>query len=161
MANSEIGFETRLQHHETKTFQENISKTPLSKTKLIKVPLNVYVEDWQDLTLFRTYKVTRENNLNYTIADAVTYGLMLLEKKYPNLKRTRENIRLSRGRRHGDIKPTKLTSVDLPKTWVNFINDFLCHQVIDKGRTLYTRPEMFEEVVSLIKADQQHIFDFE
>ena len=121
-----------------------------------KISLSLYVEDWMDLTRFRNFKVLQLKKLDYTISDAILYGLSLLEEMY-GVERNREKITLKRGRRSNE-KSVRTSSIDLPAERVDFINDFLYHKVFVQKQIDYTRPEMFSELVELIKEKNKEIF---
>lgn len=122
-----------------------------------KISLSLYVEDWMDLNRFRNFKVLELKKLDYTISDTILYGLSLLEGLY-SVKRNRDKITLKRGRRNNE-KAVKTSSIDLPNERVDFINDFLYHKVFVQKHLEYTRPEMFAELVKLIKNKNSEVFE--
>lgn len=136
----------------------NTFKDAGTKNVNIKISLSLYVKDWMDLTRFKNHQILERRNLEYTIADAINYGLELLDKKY-KIVRERDKISLKKGRRNKEKIEVKTTSIDLPGERVNFINDFLFYKVFDKEELEYTRPEMFAEMVELIKKNNKNIFE--
>lgn len=127
-------------------------------TSFFKISLSLYVADWMDLTRFKNHQILERKNLEYTISDTINYGLSLLEKKY-KIIRNRDKISLKKGRRNKERIPVKTSSVDLPSERVDFINDFLYFKVFDNEELEYTRPEMFAEMVTLIKKNNKNIFE--
>lgn len=127
------------------------------KNSVTKISLHLYVEDWLDLVKFRTYKVLEMKQLDYTLASAIEYGLSLLEKKY-TIERGKDKITLQRGRRISNEKDMKASSLDISGERVDFINDFLYHKVFVENNLKYTRAEMFQEIVELIKKENKVAF---
>ena len=124
---------------------------------ITKMSLSIYVNDWMDLTRLKNYKILEQKNLEYTMSDAIQYGLKLLEEKFQT-KRNRDKITLKRGRRNKEKIEVKTTSIDLPLERINFINDFLYHKVFDEKEIYYTRPEMFAEMMKMVRNNNEIIF---
>lgn len=131
-------------------------KIPISEdSEIQKISLNMYKDDWEDLLRYRTHVVTDQKR-DFSQAEAFIYGLKLLDKKY-NIKRGQEKVSLDRGRRDGEKKEKKSSSVDLPSNWLEFINDFLYHKKMNEGLIKYSRLDMISEMISLIKKENKEI----
>lgn len=133
-----------------------VNNEEATESKIEKISLKMYLEDWAALLKFRTHMVM-EKKEDYSQAKAFIYGLTLLEKKY-KIERGREKVRLETGpREKGDKRPRKDSSIDLPSNWIGFINDFLYYKKMDKGMIKYSRLDMISEIVSLIKQKNKNI----
>ena len=137
--------------------ENKVNSNDKKDSDIVKVSLSFNVEDWLDLVRFKNHKVVELKSLDYTISDAFLYGLTLLEKKH-KIERNREKVSLKRGRRNNEKPELKGTTIDIANERAGFMNDFLYFRVFDKGNLEYTRPEMMNEVVHLIKQNNKEIF---
>ncbi|SHF34227.1 hypothetical protein [Chryseobacterium takakiae] len=141
---------------EIKNIKSNDTKKQfLEDNEIQKISLNMYKDDWEDLLRYRTYVITDQKK-DFSQAEAFIYGLKLLDKKY-KIKRGQEKISLDRGRREGEKREKKSSSIDLPSEWLNFINDFLYHKKMNEGIIKYSRLDMISEMISLIKQKNKEI----
>lgn len=134
---------------------DNTKKQFSEDNEIQKISLNMYKDDWEDLLRYRTYVITDQKK-DFSQAEAFIYGLKLLDKKY-KIKRGQEKISLDRGRREGEKREKKSSSIDLPSEWLNFINDFLYHKKMNEGIIKYSRLDMISEMISLIKQKNKEI----
>jgi hypothetical protein len=125
--------------------------------EIVKISVNMYVDDWLDLVKYRTYKILEQHNLDYSMADTFKYGFSLLEAKY-NIKRGREKTTLLKGRKGTNSLPIKATSLNLSSDIVSFINDFTYHKVWIEKQVQYSRLEMYQEMVKMIKENDKEPF---
>lgn len=134
-----------------------VTNPPIGEKK-DKVNVRVYVKDWLDLIRFKNHKILELQDLSYTLADVISYGLELLEKEY-KIERGKQTINLKRGKRILDDNPQiKSTSVELPKGKIDFINDFFWYRVFEQGNVDYFRIEFFRELTDIIKKNNKSIF---
>ncbi|AZA89079.1 hypothetical protein EG349_19835 (plasmid) [Chryseobacterium shandongense] len=141
---------------EIKNIKSNDTKKQfVEDNEIQKISLNMYKDDWEDLLRYRTYVITDQKK-DFSQAEAFIYGLKLLDKKY-KIKRGQEKISLDRGRREGEKREKKSSSIDLPSEWLNFINDFLYHKKMNEGIIKYSRLDMISEMISLIKQKNKEI----
>jgi hypothetical protein len=134
---------------------DDTKKQFVEDNEIQKISLNMYKDDWEDLLRYRTYVITDQKK-DFSQAEAFIYGLKLLDKKY-KIKRGQEKISLDRGRREGEKREKKSSSIDLPSEWLNFINDFLYHKKMNEGIIKYSRLDMISEMISLIKQKNKEI----
>lgn len=134
---------------------DNTKKQFSEDSEIQKISLNMYKDDWEDLLRYRTYVITDQKK-DFSQAEAFIYGLKLLDKKY-KIKRGQEKISLDRGRREGEKREKKSSSIDLPSEWLNFINDFLYHKKMNEGIIKYSRLDMISEMISLIKQKNKEV----
>lgn len=144
------GFDDEIKNIKT---EENILIAENSEIQ--KISLNMYKDDWEDLLRYRTHVITDQKK-DFSQAEAFIYGLKLLDKKY-NIKRGQEKVSLDRGRRDGEKREKKSSSIDLPSNWLDFINDFLYHKKMNEGLIKYSRLDMISEMISLIKQENKEI----
>ena len=141
---------------EIKNIKSDDTKKQISEDNEIqKISLNMYKDDWEDLLRYRTHVVTDQKK-DFSQAEAFIYGLKLLDKKY-KIKRGQEKVSLDRGRRDGEKREKKSSSIDLPSKWLDFINDFLYHKKLNEGLIKYSRLDMISEMISLIKQENKEI----
>jgi hypothetical protein len=134
-----------------------IKKDTVKNSNMTKVSLSMNLNDWLDITRFKNFKILELKQVDYTFSDAILYGLSLLEDKY-NIERNKEKIFLKRGRRPTEKISLKDTTIDLPNERALFINDFLYFKIFVKKQIEFTRPEMMEEIVRLIKIKNKEVF---
>jgi|GEM_PF-4802780 len=145
------GFDDELNNIKTKNPKKQVSED----SEIQKISLNMYKDDWEDLLRYRTHVITDQKK-DFSQAEAFIYGLKVLDKKY-KIERGQEKVSLDRGRRNGEKREKKSSSIDLPSEWLDFINDFLFYKKMVKGLIKYSRLDMISEMISLIKQENKEI----
>lgn len=145
------GFDDELKNIKTDEPKKELSEV----SEIQKISLNMYKDDWEDLLRYRTHVITDQKK-DFSQAEAFIYGLKLLQKKY-SIERGKEKVSLDRGRREGEKREKKSSSIDLPSEWLDFINDFLYHKKMNEGFIKYSRLDMISEMIQLIKKNNKDL----
>lgn len=145
------GFDDEIKNIKTEEPKKEVSE----ESEIQKISLNMYKDDWEDLLRYRTHVITDQKK-DFSQAEAFIYGLKLLQKKY-NIERGKEKVSLDRGRREGEKREKKSSSIDLPSKWLDFINDFLYHKKMNEGFIKYSRLDMISEMIQLIKTNNKDL----
>lgn len=145
------GFDDEIKNIKTEELKKEVSE----ESEIQKISLNMYKDDWEDLLRYRTHVITDQKK-DFSQAEAFIYGLKLLQKKY-NIERGKEKVSLDRGRREGEKREKKSSSIDLPSKWLDFINDFLYHKKMNEGFIKYSRLDMISEMIQLIKTNNKDL----
>lgn len=145
------GFDDEIKNIKTEEPKKQVSE----ESEIQKISLNMYKDDWEDLLRYRTHVITDQKK-DFSQAETFIYGLKLLKKKY-NIERGKEKVSLDRGRREGEKREKKSSSIDLPSEWLDFINDFLYHKKMNEGFIKYSRLDMISEMIQLIKKNNKDL----
>lgn len=68
-------------------------KEEIQDNEIVKVSLSMSLKDWLDIVRFKNYKILELKKVDYTVSDAILYGLSLLESKH-KIERGREKVNL-------------------------------------------------------------------
>ncbi|MET7038808.1 hypothetical protein [Elizabethkingia miricola] len=117
--------------------------------------LRMYFDDYEKLIKFRNYKMLKEHNMDYNLSKAISEGIGLLEKRYPDIERGMEKTNFKNGRRSkknrlDDIE-IKDSSAHLSREDTNFLNDFIYHKIYKEENLEYTRMELAHEIISALE----------